>query len=287
MNRLLATALAILAVPASAQTQYGCTGVVGSWSAALGCLRGASPANDLADQVFYTKGSYGAYAAPFATYSAPYNTMVRGTDYLDTMSVDPALFPAASQITWKWPGTAPTGAVGVWGNMALTFGDYDSTVQQLAIPARKVDAIAVLTSSFRWTYAASSGDGFDLLHEFYLTAAPGTASGGKLFEIGFFLHTPPTTVTFTGYNTQLGTCSENGRTWTVARSANSTPFVTLVPAGNVDLLSGTIDVRAVLLCLKGKGVITGQEYFNGMDFGVEPLFGSGSVGVYSWSVTYS
>ena len=56
-----------------------------------------------------------------------------------------------------------------------------------------------------------------------------------------------------------------------------------IPAGEV--LEGTIDFKAALDFLRSKGRVTGEEWFTGLAFGIEPVAVSGSLQVES-SVTY-
>ena len=53
-----------------------------------------------------------------------------------------------------------------------------------------------------------------------------------------------------------------------------------------DVLTGTIDCKAALDFLRAKGQLTGEEWFNGIAFGIEPVTGSGSLRVESWAVDY-
>lgn len=51
---------------------------------------------------------------------------------------------------------------------------------------------------------------------------------------------------------------------------------------------GTIDVREFLKALVARKVITGQEWFNGIAFGTEPVAGAGQteIDIHRWKVDF-
>ena len=63
--------------------------------------------------------------------------------------------------------------------------------------------------------------------------------------------------------------------------------ISILPSSNV--LAGTISISDILKSLIWHGVITGQEYLSGIEFGPEPGAGSGSLLVknlsYQWNGT--
>jgi hypothetical protein len=84
--------------------------------------------------------------------------------------------------------------------------------------------------------------------------------------------------------------------WTVARRQSNyfkTSYYLFRPSDESDQLASTVDVKALLNWLRsanqktGQVYLTGEEYFNGMATGVEPIKNSGSARFQSISVTYT
>ncbi len=108
----------------------------------------------------------------------------------------------------------------------------------------------------------------------------------KIAEIGFFLRAAKSAMPYAEAGEQLGTYTDSfKRAWKVAKQAGPQgPYFMFIPVG--DVLEGTIDFKAGLDFLKEKKQVTGEEWFTGLAFGVEPITGSGSVKVESLSVKY-
>ena len=60
-----------------------------------------------------------------------------------------------------------------------------------------------------------------------------------------------------------------------------------MPTDTSDVLSGSIDIKAMLDYLVAHDVLTGNEYFNGLAMGAEVQQGSGSLEINNFAVTYS
>lgn len=231
------------------------------------------------DFQFFTKNSFSSYASPWSTFTI--KTLRSGIDYWDTVTIDPTQFPNNTTIRTKWPTTVPS--TGVWGYHHIAFGNYDGGLVQQPIAPLQVNAIKQLQES--WSFAYSSSPNFNLLNEFYLTSRPGDATA-KVIEIGIFQHVPAATQRYVDSLTPIGTYQEaQGRTWRITRVNN---FVMLTPTTPGDILTGTFDFRALLLSLKGRKIITGNEWFNGLGFGSEPTAGADYTAIYirNLSVTY-
>lgn len=52
------------------------------------------------------------------------------------------------------------------------------------------------------------------------------------------------------------------------------------------LLSGTLDLKGAFAFLVARGVLTGNEWFNGVSVGMEPMRGKWVATIHSWSVSY-
>lgn len=248
--------------------------------AASSCAFAESP-TVLGDQKFYSKGSFIAYAAPWSTYRAPGSALKHGVDFADEIAVQPDTFPANVEFSWHWPLT-PAKSTGVYGYNAVSFGSYDGGLPQVPIAARQVKEIDALVETFRFEAARPIGD-FNVLTEFFLTKKAG---GEKVAEIGFFLRSAKSAIAFASAGEQLGTFTDSfSRAWKVAKQpAPHGPYYMFIPAGEV--LAGSIDFKAALGFLRARGRVTGEEWFAGLAFGIEPVSGSGSLRVQSLSVTY-
>ena len=236
----------------------------------------------LGDKDFYSKGSFIAYAGPWSTYFGAGTAMKHGVDFMDEIAVQPETFPSNVELTWHWPLTSPK-HTGVYGYNALSYGSYDGGVPQVAITPRQVKEIGELSETFGFQMARPIGD-FNVLTEFFLTKKSGGAD--KVAEIGFFLHAAKSAVPFADAGEQLGLFTDStGRAWKVGvQPAPAGPYYMFIPVG--DVLTGTVDFKAGLDFLRSKGRLTGEEWFNGLAFGIEPISGSGSVRVQSLAVTY-
>ncbi|WP_293978811.1 hypothetical protein [Sphingobium sp.] len=234
------------------------------------------------DKQNYFQGSYMAFASPWA---AMFDTRLKaGEHFRDEIVVQPATFPDGTTIRTRWPVARPEKS-GVWGYHFVAYGHYDGKDPPPgAIPPKQVRDIAEFRQSFRFSYRYSPN--FNLLNEFYLTRLPGDMTD-KLFEIGFFLHVPPVTMDFiraVGVDEGDYTDSE-GRHWGISRHEK---FIRIYPKDGRDVREGTIDVREFLKALVARKVITGQEWFNGIAFGTEPVAGAGQteIDIHRWKVDF-
>lgn len=235
----------------------------------------------LQDRENFYQGSYLAYASPWSTFVD--TAMKRGEDFFDTITVNPETFPDGTVINSRWPTLRPM-KTGVWGYHAVSFGRYDGGDPPEKVEPKQVKAIEQLVQCFKFSYKNSPN--FNLLNEFYLTSAPGDTKA-KVIEIGFFLHLPPNG----GFDelsakTKITRFKDSSyRDWVITRGEK---FVTIFPEDGRDVTEGTIDVREFLKVLIDNGVITGNEWFNGIAFGMEPTRGGGQteLTVERWKVFY-
>ncbi len=236
----------------------------------------------LADKEFFTKGSFIAYAGPWSTYFGTGMALKHGVDYADEIALHPDAFPADVELSWHWPLATPKNA-GVYGYNALSFGNYDGGSPQVPVEPRQVKAVGTLTETFRFTMPRSIGD-YNVLSELFLTPEKGTEK--KVAEVGFLLRPAQSGIAFADAGEQLGTFTDaSAHAWKVAKQAGPQgPYYMFMPAAPV--LSGTIDFKAALDFLRAKSQLTGEEWFNGLAFGVEPEKGSGSIHVEVLSVSY-
>ena len=220
----------------------------------------------VAEQVYYSKGSYGCYAY---TYSA-----AAGSKYA-SWSINPATFPNGCALNWYAPVVGLGG--GVWGYHHIDYGNYDFSPVQTPIASVQVNNLTTAQVTFDFTYAGSPT--FTLLHEMWLSTSShttGAVSSDAVFEIGFFLHSPASVIAFHNSGTLIGTYTDNGINYTVRSHTATALYITIVKSDNGDVLAGSINWLAAFDWLKTAGVIAGTEWVNGYGFGIEPNIGGGS-----------
>lgn len=236
----------------------------------------------LEDKELHTKGSFIAYAAPWSTYFGTGVSMKHGIDYADEIVVHPDIFPSKTDISWHWPLFASK-QTGVYGYNAVSFGSYAGGIPEVPIAPRQVKSIGFFAVTYSCTYAPPIGE-FNVLCEFFLTKKA-KDTNTNLSEVGFFPHAGKATLSFANAGEQLGTFTDfSGRTWKVDKQSapQGSSFYMFIPEGDVN--SATIDFKGALDFLHAKGHVTGEEWFNGIAFGVEPIAGSGSLRIEGFSV---
>jgi hypothetical protein len=224
---------------------------------------------------------------PYMSYLAAWNkgALIQGQDYWECLAYNPATYPHGQTIAWSWPDRPPPSR-GVYNFLAVDFGNYYGTVVPQPIPPKAVGDIKTLTQSFD---LAISGDldGFDVINDFFLTRDPGKFDN-KLFEVEIFFHTPRYSHDYARSSTQVGKIKASGIEWTVSidKRASNGHDILIIPADGADLLSHSIDIKAILNQLVAAQVLTGREYFNGMGLGVEVRSGAGTLAIKKLSTSY-
>lgn len=268
--------------------------------------------SDFDDPPVLDATNYKKAGSPYLGFSSDYNPggLTRGKDYFNKIYVTSAQFPNRTRFRGSWP--AWTG--GVRGYMHLSRGNYDGGAPSVSTPSKRVSALTTFTETVAW-YNFGSNPYFNVLEEFYLTSTSGNPNT-KTAEIGFFLHAPPSTLSYLNVgeskivngvevghpNINYGNYTSNidGSIWVCRSLYNpSKPaarYITFVQkVGNtvgVDYASGvtkTFDKKHVLQWLIGKGAITGNEFINGAAIGIEPTFEGGVYDVYfhEWSAVWN
>lgn len=238
------------------------------------------PRAKVRDWSTFTKGSYVAFAAPWA---AQTGLMHRWSNHADVVLVDLPKFPNNTGVEFTWPPFTPRGGIaGVWGYMGLAHGNYDGGTVEVPVPARRVDDIKALSQTFSWTPAFRLGVA-DVLTEFYLRSDP-EDSDSKLVEIGWFLHLPERSRSYLAKAKVIGRYVDpQGTPWNVVRNDN---FITFSAPDYRDVLKGRIDMLAALHWLKDRKLVTGREWYTGVAIGVEPFKGTGKMQIDHWAVDY-
>lgn len=255
-----------------------------------GALGGGSPPVDtsvtLTEGQGYTAGPYGAFPAMW--YKGIDPTFNEGDEFTCSIVLEPEDFPSNVEINWSVPGTPPASA-GVYGYLAVYLGNYDGGRPPTATTPWQVGNLTSFTETFALTIPAS-GTNFIVLNEFYLTNASG-AENDKAFEIAHWLHAPSATIAYFDAATQIGTFTDpQSRVWDVANfgpNPMGADYIVFLLDSRANLLSGTIDKKAALDWLVTQGVIQNHLWINGTAIGIEPVTGSGSATLNSYSVDFA
>jgi len=229
------------------------------------------------------QGNFQSYAAnPYSAYTGMwghYRSELLVAE--SSMTVTPSTFPAGTVFNWDVTPAPDWG--GVNGYLHLDYGNYDWSPG--TITPRQVKNITDLTLDVGWTYQGDPSSG--LLSELWLSsqAAP-SGQFPKIREIGFFPKFSPGAQAFVASLPNVSTGSfvdSAGLTWNVKKSAIY--YIAYRP-GYADF-QGVLPYLDYLEFLQAAGEITGDEWYNGVAFGVEPFSGAGSMTITEFAPTYS
>lgn len=230
----------------------------------------------------YANSLYTAYSGMWGVYRA------RALEFDVAMRIYPPSFP--SHTSFAWDVTPDPDWSGVNGYLHVAYGNYDWSPG--TITSRRVRSISDLTVDLAWTYEGDEASG--LLCECWLSdegvqGAPFT----KLCEIGFLPKLSPASASFTGTLTRVGSGSfrdSNGIRWIVGMGESGAgpdvPYIVAHRPGYEEF-EGSFLFHEYFAFLVYSGVITGDEWFNGIAFGVEPLSGSARLTVDKFAPSYS
>lgn len=223
----------------------------------------------------YSEGPYLGFLGPFNP-----GALKPGVDFKESMFVVPGLFPNHTAVRWTYPEVkCPNG---VYGFYQVAYGNYYNGTPKTPIPPRQVNAIKTLVQTHDLMIGGNT-QGFDLLIDLFLTKDAGNHNI-HLFEVSVFLHSPKSVVDYFATARPLGTFTVSGVTWKAALNGT---IILIMPADGSDLLTGSVDVKAMFDWLISQNVITGTEWFNGYGLGAEPTRGSGSFAVNTFAVAYN
>lgn len=230
----------------------------------------------------YTKNPYSAYTGMWGHYLPQNNTLVADS----AMRVYPGRFPAATVFTWDV--TRDPDWSGVNGYLHLSWGNYDGSPG--VITSNQVKNITALTVDIDWAFTGDAASG--LLSECWLTpVATPTGEINRDFEVAFF---PKLSAGSVGYVQSLpavggGSFTDSaGIAWSVCEGVSGTdePYFIAYRPGYVEF-RGPLPYRDYFAFLTAAGKISGNEWFNGLAFGVEPYSGTGSLTVSKFAPTYA
>lgn len=230
----------------------------------------------------YAASPYSAYTGMWGVNVLPQNANLQATS---TLRVFPATFPKGSVFTWNV--TRDPNWSGVEGYLSTSYGNYDGSPGR--ITPWPVYAITALSVAVGWTYTGDASSG--LLCECWLSpTAAATGPVPKSYEVAFFPKTSTTSLAYFNGLSAVGSGSftdTNGVVWNVRVDTGGTyPYFIACRPGGVDF-QGPLPFKDYFAFLIAAGKITGNEWFNGVAFGVEPYSGAGTLGVTDFTATYA
>lgn len=200
------------------------------------------------------------------------NGPVPNTTFSQTITANSDFLQNTVVMSWDWPDTAsPTGAYG-WS--AIQYGFNQKSIQ--------IQNLQSLNVNFS-TAISGAPNNFDLSFDIVLTAQPG-ASSQPVCEIMYNLHRPPVWGQ-PGIPYSVGTVTGTADIFVEnvpAVNLNNIPDVIVYPAQ--DTLTGTINLTDIIDPLVADGLISANDYFDGVQLGAETFEGSGSATINNFSV---
>ena len=226
-------------------------------------------------------------AGPYWALNSTWNNggLVNGTDYTQTITMDDPNSPNNNTtISWTWPNTPPWGMV--YAYPGVFYGTYGNIIPNSNVTPERIDDLKTLTLSANLSFSGET-DHYDAIYDMYLTSQPDGNTTTGTHEIEVWAHTPSYAQQWIQSLPQHTFTAADGMQWTIALSAGSNPPIVLfVPSDFRDLTNATIDFKALLKAAEADGLISGNEYFDGIGLGNEASQGSGSMTIHSFKVNY-
>ncbi|HET7716717.1 MAG TPA: hypothetical protein VFK86_13920 [Bauldia sp.] len=200
-----------------------------------------------------------------------------GVDFVQSLTYEPATFPDGVTLQWSWPGFNEE----IWSYPEVIVGykPWDSNEGTLDLTAR-VDTVKRLQADFDLAIAGET-DKFNVAIEFWLTDRPGGGPQSITTEVMIWLHNGGLTPAgkkvgrYQGDGYDASIFVEKSMTDRSGDSEIRWKYVALKTES--DLLSGSLDLRAVLVVLRKKGIIDGRDFIGGFELGAEVAGGAGSL----------
>lgn len=227
---------------------------------------------------------------PWWTNNSVWNagSLVNGTDFTQSITVQPNTFPNNTKFTWSWPATPPASGT-VYSFPELVLGTEGGSAPLTSITSAQINNIDVMSINHDIGISGSVAD-FDVKYLVYVGDIQG-ADTTPIFQFDIYLHTPSFRQTqFNAFpaNQKYTFIDANGVTWTLIDNPSANPHqVIVVPQSYSDYLSGPVDVKGIMWAIRSSGIITGAGYFSGIALGVEPQANSGTMIVNSMSYSYT
>ena len=219
---------------------------------------------------YNTTGPWSAYAGAWGASSLTY-----GVDYTQSISLNDTTFPNGTLFSWSFPLYG--GPFGVWSYPCIVYGSTPELINS-TVPSTQVANFVNLSTSYSAALTVNSGQ-LDTIFDIWLTSTPYGGTSTVKYELEIVPQTDwqysPLTYTLTDS--------------TLDNAAVYVDPGKIIVVPSSEMLTGTISISDILKSLIWNGVITGQEYISGIEFGPEPGSGSGSLLVnslnYQWTST--
>ena len=210
------------------------------------------------------------------------NGLVNGTGFTQSLTMANSNSPnIETTITWSWPNT-PAG-YNVYSYPAVFYGDYAGfNAPANNVTAEQINSLKTLTLSQNVSFSGQT-DQYDGMYDGYTTSTPDGDSSTVQHEVEVYIHSPGYVQDWIQNLPQHHVTDSQGLQWTIATQGN---IVIFAPSDFRDLTNYTTDLKGLLQAAVADGVMSGNEYFNGIALGNEPREGSGSMTIHSLSVNY-
>lgn len=189
---------------------------------------------------------------------------INGGDYTTTLTAYKDTFPRGSLIEWRWPD-AGSGSDFAFGYPEILYGGgaWGSAFNTVGPWPQKINAVTRLNATYDITLGGNTHS-YDILMDLFVTTLPNSTDGSRGAEISFFPHMEdPSNLTGTHEFASFGRAS--------VTKQGTQILIRPVSDANAprDILAATIDLKEVFGYLISIGLLTGEEYLRGVEFGPE------------------
>jgi hypothetical protein len=222
----------------------------------------------------------GPYWAMNSTWNQ--NGLVNGSGFTQSLTMEHPDSPnIETTIAWSWPQT-PAG-YNVYSYPAVFYGDYPGfNAPANNVASEQINSLKTLTLSQNVSFTGQT-DQYDGMYDGYTTSKPDGDSSTIQHETEVYIHSPGYVQDWIENLPQHHFTDSQGLDWTIATQGN---IVIFAPSDFRDLTNYTTDFKGLLQAAVADGVMSGNEYFNGIALGNEPREGSGSMTIHSFQVNY-
>ncbi len=225
-------------------------------------------------------GNWDEYAfGPYRVVNNVWNRggLRNGPDFLQSITLDEATFPGGITMAWSWPGF--NSSIYAYPEVILGYKPWDKGEGTLDYSAR-ISELRDLTATFDLDIAGDTGK-FNVALEMWLTDKRAGGPQAIETEVMVWLHNGDLTpagqkvgdFSTSGYGAGIYVKKNMGDN--SGKSPVQWDYIAL--KADADTLTGTIDLREVLVALKQAGLISGKEWVGGFELGAEVARGPRSV----------
>jgi len=202
--------------------------------------------------------------------------LIYGSDYTTSISYDSANLDNHPVWNWQFPAATATNYYTVHAYEEIMYGgspwwDSATGVEPLTIFPLSIASLAALNINYDVSIAGNT-DGFNIAFEVWLESTNGSGSANLTNEVMVWFHHG----SMTPGGNPVGTYTAGVYSGPITNASNWNSWNYTAVMSNTDLLSGTFDLVPFLAQLKSMGIITGNEYIYGLEFGAEVETGTGS-----------